>query len=105
MENSFYVGATLGQIKRKLEIEKSKNRTKISIDGKEEKKQSRLAQELAIQSIHPNSHSLIEGAPSERRAFLDWGLFHVEHEFRKEWSSYIKILRQRNEALKIGWRR
>jgi DNA replication and repair protein RecF len=100
--NSFYVGATLGPDKKKLEIEKSKNRTKISINGKEEKKQSRLAQELAIQSIHPNSHSLIEGAPSERRAFLDWGLFHVEHEFRKEWSSYIKILRQRNEALKSG---
>jgi len=100
--NSFYVGGTSGPDKKKLEIEKSKNRTKISVDDKEEKKQSKLAQELAIQSIHPNSHSLIEGPPSERRAFLDWGLFHVEHEFRKEWSSYIKILRQRNEALKSG---
>ena len=99
-EEAFYVGAMLGENQKKLEIEKSKNRTKIMVNGKEEKKQSILAEELAIQIIHPNSHALIEGPPLERRSFLDWGLFHVEQNFKKEWSNYIKILRQRNEALK-----
>ena len=99
-EKSLYIGATLGDKKKKLEVDKGKNKTKILIDGKEEKKQSKIAQEVAVQSIHPNSHALIEGAPSERRAYLDWGLFHVEHDFKIEWSKYSKILRQRNEALK-----
>ena len=63
-----------------------------------------------MQAIHPNSHALIEGSPSERRAFLDWGLFHVEQNFKKEYAAYLKILKQRNEALKarksdekFGW--
>ena len=99
-EKSFYIGATLGDKNKKLEIEKGKNKTRILIDGKEEKKQSIIAQEIAVQSIHPNSHALIEGAPSERRAYMDWGLFHVEQGFKKEASKYAKILRQRNEALK-----
>ncbi len=99
-EKSFYVGATIGGSGKKLEIHKEKNKTKVLINNKEEKKQSLLAQELAILCIHPSSHNLIEGPPSERRAFLDWGLFHVEQDFRKEWASYIKLLKQRNEALK-----
>ena len=99
-KGGFYVGATIGKAEKKIEIEKEKNKTKILINGKEEKKQSVIAKELAVQSIHPNSHSLVEGPPSERRSFCDWGLFHVEQDFKKLWSSYIKILKQRNEALK-----
>ncbi len=101
-ENELYVGATVGENKTKLEIKKSKDKTKILINGQEEKKQSRLAEELAIQVIHPGSHNLIEGGPSERRSFLDWGLFHVEQNFKYEWAEYQKILKQRNEALKSG---
>ena len=99
-EKDLYIGATLGDKKKKLEVEKGRNKTRILIDGKEEKKQSVIAQEVAVQSIHPSSHALIEGSPSERRAYLDWGLFHVEHDFKTEWSKYSKVLRQRNEALK-----
>ncbi len=99
-EKNFYVGAVVGESGKKLEIHKERNKTKVLIDNKEEKKQSLLAKELAILCIHPNSHNLIEGPPSERRAFLDWGLFHVEQDFKKEWSSYSKLLKQRNEALK-----
>ena len=90
-----------GSIIIKLEIEKAKKKTKILINNKEEAKQSKLAEELAIQSIHPNSHGLVEGAPSERRSFMDWGLFHVEQNFKNEWSAYTRLLKQRNEALKI----
>ena len=99
-EKSFYVGATIGGSGKKLEIHKEKNKTRVLINDKEEKKQSLLAQELAILSIHPSSHNLIEGPPSERRAFLDWGLFHVEQSFKAEWANYTKLLKQRNEALK-----
>ena len=99
-EKSFYIGATIGGNGKKLEIHKEKNKTRVLINDKEEKKQSFLAQELAILCIHPSSHNLIEGPPSERRTFLDWGLFHVEQDFKAEDASYTKLLKQRNEALK-----
>ena len=99
-KDELYVGAIAGEKRKKLEIYKSKSKTKIVIDGKEENRQSALAEGLAVQVIHPNSHFLIEGAPAERRAFIDWGLFHVEHQFREEFLKYNKTLRQRNEALR-----
>jgi DNA replication and repair protein RecF len=99
-EKELYIGAATSAAQKKLEIKKSKNKTQILVDSKEEKKQSKIAERLAVQTIHPGSHAIIEGAPSERRAFIDWGLFHVEHSFKKEWSEYQKILKQRNEALK-----
>ena len=99
-QETFYVGAILGNNKRKLEIEKGRSKTRIIVDNKEEKKQSALAEGLAVQAIHPHSHLLIEGPPSERRAFLDWGLFHVEQESREISLKYNKVLRQRNEALR-----
>lgn len=99
-EKELYVGAATAANQKKLEIKKSRNKTQIFIDSKEEKKQSKVAERLAVQTIHPGSHAIIEGAPSERRAFIDWGLFHVEHSFKKEWTEYQKILKQRNEALK-----
>ena len=99
-QEELYIGAIAGEKRKKLEIYKGKSKTKIVIDGKEEKRQSALAEGLAVQAIHPNSHFIIEGAPTERRAFIDWGLFHVEHQFREEFLRYNKTLRQRNEALK-----
>ena len=99
-KKEFYVGATLGESNIKLEIIKEKSKTKVLINNKEENKQSFLAKELAVLCIHPNSHNLIEGAPSERRSFMDWGLFHVEQGFKAELAGFTRILRQRNEALK-----
>ena len=99
-EREFYVGASLAESNIKLEISKEKSKTKVLINNKEENKQSVLAKELAVLCIHPNSHNLIEGTPSERRSFLDWGLFHVERSFKAELAGFTRTLRQRNEALK-----
>ena len=41
-----------------------------------------------------------EGGPSERRRFLDWGVFHVEPGYLEAWKSYRRVLSQRNAALK-----
>jgi DNA replication and repair protein RecF len=52
--------------------------------------------------IDPSVHRLIESGPSERRRFLDWGVFHVEHTFLTAWRRYRRVLGQRNAALKSG---
>jgi len=61
-----------------------------------------LAAALPVQIIDPDIHRLIEEGPSYRRRFLDWGVFHVEHTFVRDWRKYQHVLRQRNAALRGG---
>ena len=61
-----------------------------------------LATLLPVHAIEPGSHELIQGGPSERRRFLDWGVFHVEHAYLEAWRRYRRVLGQRNAALKAG---
>ncbi|HEU4670299.1 MAG TPA: DNA replication/repair protein RecF [Dyella sp.] len=68
----------------------------------------------AVVSFDPGSHALISGGAEERRRFLDWGVFHVEHDFLVLWRRYQRALKQRNsllrskasdDALYIPWER
>ncbi len=49
--------------------------------------------------ITPESFTLLDAGPSIRRKFIDWGVFHVEHEFLSDWRSYKKVLNSRNILL------
>jgi DNA replication and repair protein RecF len=71
------------------------------VDG-QDAKGSDLAAIVPIQAIGPDSHALIEGGPSGRRRFLDWGVFHVEHSYLEIWQRYRRLLGQRNTALKTA---
>jgi len=59
-----------------------------------------VARIFGVDVIDPSIHRLIEGGPSERRRFVDWGVFHVEHGYLELWKRYRRILGQRNAALK-----
>ena len=72
------------------------------IDGQDAEGMAALAEILPVHSLDPSSHQLVEGAPSERRRFLDWGVFHVEHTYLDSWKRYRRVLSQRNAALKAG---
>lgn len=72
------------------------------VDGQDATGMAALAEILPIHSLDPSSHQLVEGAPTERRRFLDWGVFHVEHTYLDSWKRYRRILSQRNAALKAG---
>jgi len=61
-----------------------------------------VARCFAVDVIDPGVHRLIEGGPSERRRFIDWGVFHVEHDYLAAWKRYRRVLGQRNAALKAG---
>ena len=61
---------------------------------------AQLAAQLAVQAVHPASHRLVGGAPRLRRAWLDWGVFHVEQGYFPAWAAYRRALRQRNAALR-----
>jgi DNA replication and repair protein RecF len=72
------------------------------IDGQEAAGMASLAAMLPVYAVDPSSHALVEGGPSERRRFLDWGVFHVEHGYLPAWKTYRRVLGQRNAALKAG---
>ncbi|MFC3653011.1 DNA replication/repair protein RecF [Dyella humi] len=61
-----------------------------------------LIRECAVVCFEPGSHALIAGAAEERRRFLDWGVFHVEHDFLVTWRRYQRALKQRNSLLRNG---
>ena len=75
---------------------------RIRIDGQNARSTAQLAQLLPLQLINPDSFRLLEGAPKMRRQFLDWGVFHVEHQFISAWQRLQTSLRQRNSCLRHG---
>ncbi len=74
----------------------------LRLDGQSGPAMSTLAQLLPVYVIEPSVHLLIEGGPRERRRFLDWGVFHVEHGYIAEWRRYRRVLSQRNAALRAS---
>lgn len=74
----------------------------IRINGQTVRSAAQLARALPLQLINPDSFRLLEGAPKQRRQFLDWGVFHVEHDFLPAWQRLQKSLKQRNSLLRRG---
>ncbi len=74
--------------------------TLIKVDGEKISGFAGLAENLPVQVIHPDIHHLVEGGPGYRRRFMDWGVFHVEQSFLKQWRDFSRALKQRNAGLK-----
>ncbi len=72
----------------------------IRVDGAGGRGLLDLSATLGVQAIGPGLHQLVEGGPGERRRFLDWGVFHVEHGYLSAWRNYRRVLSQRNAVLK-----
>lgn len=73
--------------------------TQLKINGEDAKKIAELAQRLPMQVITPEGLTLLNGGPTYRRAFLDWGLFHQHSEFYTLWNDLKRLLKQRNAGL------
>jgi DNA replication and repair protein RecF len=92
------------------EIDWASRRIALGLEGSDDGVRARMAGErasvaqlaplLPAQIIDPEVHRLIEDGPAHRRRFLDWGVFHVEHQFLKYWQRYQHVLKQRNAALR-----
>ena len=87
-----------GQVRR-LGLGRQGARWEARMDG-ESVSLSELVGECAVVCFEPGSHALIAGGAEERRRYLDWGVFHVEHEFIGAWRRYQRALKQRNSLLR-----
>ncbi|MFA5627170.1 MAG: DNA replication/repair protein RecF [Thiohalomonadaceae bacterium] len=76
------------------------NTTTIKFNGQRQASSSVLAGALPLQLLTPESHQLLSGEPRERRSYMDWGLFHVEHAFLELSKTYRRLLQQRNATLR-----
>lgn len=61
-----------------------------------------LVEAMPLQLINPDAFRLLEGSPSGRREFLDWGVFHVKHDFLRIWKRTRRALKHRNALLRRG---
>ncbi|WP_024872015.1 DNA replication/repair protein RecF [Tolumonas lignilytica] len=74
--------------------------TQLKIGGKNADKLAQLASLLPLQLIHPEGYNLLTGGPQQRRAFVDWGVFHAEQAFFPLWGKVRRLLKQRNALLR-----
>lgn len=72
------------------------------LDGQDIRGLAELPGAFFVEVIDPEVHRLVEGAPGERRRWLDWGVFHVEPGFLESWLRFTRTLKQRNAALRQG---
>ncbi len=82
-------------------LERNTQTQKIRVNSESISRISELASLLPVLIIHPDSHHLISSGPENRRQFMDWGVFHVEHYFISAWKQYKKALSQRNASLRL----
>ena len=84
----------------KIGLRKQGSLTDIKVNGRQINRLSELVTTLNVSLVTPQTHRIIEEGPEYRRRLLNWGVFHVEHNFRQTVSNYNRILAQRNAALK-----
>lgn len=74
----------------------------IRINFEEQTSLAELTRLVPMKALTPESHQLIQDGPEVRRQFLDWGVFHVEHDFLNTWRTFRRALIQRNQLLRDG---
>lgn len=84
----------------RLGVEFSGGRLSSQLNGAPAASQVEMLRRLPVHVIDPRLHQLVEAGPSERRRYIDAGVFHVEHGFLADWRRYRRLLGQRNAALK-----
>jgi len=87
-----------------LGLEKSTSKQIIRIRNQSITSVAELTRSLPVQLIQPGCQRLLEDGPAARRHYLDWGVFHVEHEFHNCWRRYYRALKQRNASLRTKQR-
>lgn len=77
-----------------------KGRSDLRLNGQAGRRLSEVAALLPLQVMVPSLSDLVFGGPGERRRWLDWGVFHVEHHYLRVLRGYLQAIRQRNAALR-----
>ena len=91
-----------GQRVASIGVRNGRGGLEVHVDGSADAGIAELATLLPLAVIDPDVHDLVAAGPDQRRRYLDWIAFHVEHDFLGHWRRYRRVLKQRNAALKTG---
>lgn len=98
--NLFTTLKSMDSSRHHIGLQKTVKQTEIRKNGEQLKKLSDLAKTIPLTIITPNIQRIIEEDPKHRRRLINWGMFHVEHEYADLANRYKKVLVQRNRALR-----
>ncbi len=85
-----------------IRLHRDSGGARILSDDRELRAASELARSLPVLALSQDGVARFRNSRAERRAVLDWGLFHVEQGFHAQWSRFSAALQQRNAALRRG---
>ncbi len=91
-----------GRPSSQLGLERRDDGWTARIDGRSASSLNELLLRCAVCCFEPGSHELIAGSAEVRRAFLNWGVFHVEPEFLDQWRRYSRALKHANVLMRKG---
>lgn len=81
-------------------VMRSKQGVEARLNGVTVSALSQITLRLPMLAMSPDGFFQFRSSARVRRASLDWGLFHVEHEYQSVLSRYRRALKQRNSLLK-----
>lgn len=99
---SVFAEVTRSERMRRVGLLRRRGDWSARLDGQEISALAELLREVAVVCFEPGSHAVVSGGAEERRRFVDWALFHVEHSYVDVASRYRRALRQRNALLRCG---
>lgn len=92
-----------GGTSRMIGIKRGLDRnTELRLDGQNVQRISEVAVITPLQTLLPDVADLVFGGPSQRRSWLDWGMFHVKPDYLRILRDYLRVLKQRNAVLRGG---
>ena len=78
------------------------SKVEARLNGEKIKSQQTVSALLPVMVLEPGSFDLVLGSPDYRRRFIDWGVFHVKHEYWSIAARYKKVIKQRNALLRTN---
>ena len=90
------------QNKHVLGMQRSRSELLVKFDGKPSVKRSDILINFPIVLIGAEPQQLLSAGPDIRRSFIDYGMFHVEHQYLSVIQQYNRALDQRNASLRKG---
>lgn len=86
--------------RHRLGLTRTEDQWQARLDGEALPSLAPLFAACPVVFFGPESQALVAGPAEERRSFVDWSVFHVEHESLDAWRMWRRALRQRNALLR-----
>ncbi|NVN98958.1 MAG: DNA replication/repair protein RecF [Geobacteraceae bacterium] len=101
-ENSCLLNCTIhdGNIGHELSVLFENNTKQLKIDDKSASRIIDYCKTFTVVAFCPEELIMINGAPDQRRRYLDRAVFSSQPEYLKTYHDYYRILKQRNHLLK-----